>query len=90
MEFVRNGGMPSCKYFYFKHVIKSPGTDWEESYDDYGFKDDVVIMSQSEYDKLTEGKLPSLKDAFESASKDEQLELMRFIEGKYGQFDRDA
>ena len=49
MEFIRKGGVPSKKLFYFNSVI-DPFTG--ETLEDFGFKEDCVVMTQNEYETL--------------------------------------
>lgn len=49
MEFVSTGRVPSSKLFYCKTIHDS----WSgETYEDFGFKQDCVVMTQEEYDEL--------------------------------------
>lgn len=51
MEFVKCGRVPSSVFFEVKQVTNS----WSgESYEDFGFKRDSVVMTQEEYDELVE------------------------------------
>ena len=51
MEFVSQGRVPSAAFFYVKQVTNQ----WTgESYEDFGFKRDSVVMTQEEYDELVE------------------------------------
>ena len=51
MEFVSQGRVPSSKFFEVKFIRNS----WTgESYEDFGFKRDSVVMTQEEYDELVE------------------------------------
>ena len=49
MEFVRKGGIPSVKLFYLNRVV-DPFTG--ETFEDFGFKEDCVVMTQDEYNAL--------------------------------------
>lgn len=49
MEFIHKGGIPSAKLFYHKIEI-DPFT--QETLEDFGFKEDCVVMTQDEYDAL--------------------------------------
>ena len=49
MEFIHKGGIPSAKLFYFNTVI-DPFTG--DALEDFGFKEDCVVMTQDEYDAL--------------------------------------
>ena len=49
MEFIHKGGIPSAKFFYLNRVI-DPFT--EETLEDFGFKEDCVVMTQNEYETL--------------------------------------
>lgn len=49
MEFVRKGGLPSCRFFYNRHVY-NPGLG--EDYEDFGFAQEAVVMTPEEYEKL--------------------------------------
>ena len=46
MEFVRKGGIPSAKFFYHRIEIDSFSG---ETLEDFGFKEDCVVMTQDEY-----------------------------------------
>ena len=49
MEFIRKGEVPTAKFFY--HRIKiDPFTG--ETLEDFGFKEDCVVMTKDEYDTL--------------------------------------
>ena len=51
MEFVKQGEIPSSVFFELRHVMNT----WTgESYEDFGFKRDSVVMTQEEYDELVE------------------------------------
>ena len=49
MEFVRKGGIPSAKFFYRRIEIDS---FTGETLEDFGFKEDCVVMTQDEYNSL--------------------------------------
>ena len=49
MEFVRKGGIPSAKFFYRRIEIDS---FTGETLEDFGFKEDCVVMTQDEYNAL--------------------------------------
>lgn len=49
MEFIRKGGVPSAKFFYHRIEIDSFTGDTLE---DFGFKEDCVVMTQDEYNTL--------------------------------------
>ena len=49
MEFVHKGCIPSAKLFYFNNVI-DPFTG--ETLEDFGLKEDCVIMTKDEYETL--------------------------------------
>ena len=49
MEFIHKGGIPSAKLFYFNTVI-DPFNG--ETLEDFGFKEDCVVMTQNEYETL--------------------------------------
>ena len=49
MEFIHKGGIPSVKFFYHRIEI-DPFTG--ETLEDFGFKEDCVVMTQDEYDAL--------------------------------------
>ena len=49
MEFIRKGGIPSAKFFYLNRVV-DPFTG--ETLEDFGFKEDCVVMTQNEYETL--------------------------------------
>ena len=53
MEFVHKGGIPSGKLFYLSNVI-DPFTG--ETLEDFGFKEDCVVMTQNEYETLKKEK----------------------------------
>ena len=49
MEFIHKGGIPSVKLFYLNLVV-DPFTG--ETLEDFGFKEDCVVMTQDEYETL--------------------------------------
>ena len=49
MEFIHKGGIPSAKFFYLNRVV-DPFTG--ETLEDFGFKEDCVVMTQDEYETL--------------------------------------
>ena len=49
MEFIHKGGIPSAKFFYHRIEI-DPFT--QETLEDFGFKEDCVVMTQDEYEAL--------------------------------------
>lgn len=49
MEFVKAGNVPSYAFFYLNQKTNS---FTGESYEDFGFKRDSVVMTQEEYDEL--------------------------------------
>ena len=49
MEFVRKVGIPSAKFFYHRIEIDSFAG---ETLEDFGFKEDCVVMTQDEYNAL--------------------------------------
>ena len=49
MEFIRRGGVPSSKFFYHRIEIDSFSG---ETLEDFGFKEDCVVMTQDEYETL--------------------------------------
>ena len=49
MEFIHKGGIPSAKFFYLNRVV-DPFTG--ETLEDFGFKEDCVVMTQDEYNAL--------------------------------------
>ena len=49
MEFIRKGGVPSAKFFYNRIKIDA---FTGETFEDFGFKEDCVIMTQDEYEIL--------------------------------------
>ena len=49
MEFIRKGGVPSAKFFYYRTKL-DPFTG--ELLEDFGFKEDCVVMTQDEYETL--------------------------------------
>ena len=49
MEFVRKGRIPSEKFFYHGIEIDSFAG---ETLEDFGFKEDCVVMTQDEYNAL--------------------------------------
>ena len=49
MEFVRKGRIPSAKFFYHRIEIDSFAG---ETLEDFGFKEDCVVMTQDEYNAL--------------------------------------
>lgn len=49
MEFIRKGEVPSAKFFYYMKKL-DPFTG--ELLEDFGFKEDCVVMTQDEYDTL--------------------------------------
>ena len=49
MEFIRKGGVPSAKFFYYRTKL-DPFTG--ETLEDFGFKEDCVVMTQDEYNTL--------------------------------------
>ena len=49
MEFVRKGRIPSAKFFYHRIEIDSFSG---ETLEDFGFKEDCVVMTQDEYETL--------------------------------------
>ena len=49
MEFVRKGRIPSAKFFYHRIEIDSFAG---ETLEDFGFKEDCVVMTQDEYHAL--------------------------------------
>ena len=49
MEFIRKGGIPSAKLFYLNRVV-DPFTG--EAFEDFGFKEDCVVMTHDEYNAL--------------------------------------
>ena len=49
MEFIHKGGIPSAKFFYLNCVV-DPFTG--ETLEDFGFKEDCVVMTQDEYETL--------------------------------------
>lgn len=49
MEFVRKQGVPSAKFFYCT-MKTDPFTG--ELFEDFGFKEDCVVMTQDEYETL--------------------------------------
>ena len=49
MEFIHKGGIPSVKLFYLNRVV-DPFTG--ETLEDFGFKEDCVVMTQDEYETL--------------------------------------
>ena len=49
MEFVRKGRIPSAKLFY--HMIEIDSFAGE-TLEDFGFKEDCVVMTQDEYETL--------------------------------------
>lgn len=49
MEFIRKGRVPSARYFYHR-TRTNPFTG--EMSEDFGFKEDCVVMTQEEYEKL--------------------------------------
>lgn len=49
MEFIHKGGIPSEKLFYLNMVV-DPFTG--ETLEDFGFKQDCVVMTQDEYKTL--------------------------------------
>ena len=49
MEFIRKGGVPSAKFFYYRTKL-DPFTG--ETLEDFGFKEDCVVMTQDEYETL--------------------------------------
>ena len=53
MEFVRKGRIPSAKFFYHRIEIDSFAG---ETLEDFGFKEDCVVMTQDEYNALKKKK----------------------------------
>ena len=49
MEFIRKGGVPSAKFFYYRTKL-DPFTG--ETLEDFGFKEDCVVMTRDEYETL--------------------------------------
>ena len=49
MEVIRKGGVPSAKFFYHRIEIDS---FTGETLEDFGFKEDCVVMTQDEYETL--------------------------------------
>lgn len=49
MEFIHKGRIPSTKFFYHRIEI-DPFTG--ETLEDFGFKEDCVVMTQDEYETL--------------------------------------
>ena len=49
MEFIHKGGIPSARFFYHRIEI-DPFT--RETLEDFGFKEDCVVMTQDEYETL--------------------------------------
>ena len=49
MEFIRKGKVPSAKFFYWR-MKTDPFTG--ELLEDFGFKEDCVVMTQDEYETL--------------------------------------
>ena len=49
MELVRKGGIPSAKFFYNRIKIDA---FTGETFEDFGFKEDCVVMTQDEYEAL--------------------------------------
>ena len=49
MECIRKGGVPSAKFFYHRSEIDACTG---ETLEDFGFKEDCVVMTQDEYDTL--------------------------------------
>ena len=49
MEFVRKGRIPSAKFFYNRIETDS---FTGETFEDFGFNEDCVVMTQDEYNAL--------------------------------------
>ena len=49
MEFVKSGSVPSYAFFYLNYKTDACTG---ESYEDFGFKRDSVVMTQEEFDDL--------------------------------------
>ena len=49
MEFIRKGGVPSAKFFY---CMRKTDPFTGETLEDFGFKENCVVMTQDEYETL--------------------------------------